>query len=157
MPKRKNKKSKIKRLPSNNTHVMPAQLQNRRIEMAASKTEHFQGPLPHPTILKAYDIVLPGLAERIIGAWEKQTNHRISLEQLVINGDNNRANWGLFSATAITITVIIACTILAIMNKEQALIAIGVIVLNLTSLAGIFVYGSYSRRREREKKLAKVK
>ncbi len=157
MPKRKNKKAKQNRKQQNNIiHPAPVQT-NHTIEMAARKTELFQGPLPHPSILKAYDIVLPGLAERIIGQWEKQTNHRISLEQTVVNGDNSRANWGLISGTLITMTVIIACTILAIYNKEQALIAIGVIVLNLATLAGIFVYGSRSRRKEREKKLAIVK
>jgi uncharacterized membrane protein len=156
MSKRRNKKpTAIHKVPSNASLQVASATQ--RVEMAASKTELFQGPLPHPSLLKAYDIVVPGLAERIIVAWEKQTNHRINLEQIVITGDNNRANWGLFSATAITITVIVACTILAILNKEQALIAIGVIILNLATLAGIFIYGSYSRRQERERKMAKVK
>src|SRR5271157_2081553 len=135
MSRRKNKKTKLIQKQPNNI-PMQGLPDNRHVEFASSKIEHFQGPLPHPSILKAYDIVLPGLAERIVEAWEKQTSHRITLEQIVITGDNKRANWGLISATAITITVIIACTILAILNKEQALIAIGVIVLNLATLAG---------------------
>ena len=125
---------------------------------SVQQTEHyFQGPLPHPSILKAYDLVLPGLAERIITAWEKQTDHRMRLERTVIDGDNKRANWGLVCATAISIIVVIACVVIATLNKELSLAAFGVIVLNMATLAGAFLYGSQSRKKEREKKAAQVK
>jgi uncharacterized membrane protein len=35
------------------------------------------GPIPAPEILKAYDIVLPGLAERIVSMAEAQSAHRM--------------------------------------------------------------------------------
>jgi uncharacterized membrane protein len=57
--------------------------------------EEFSGPLPHPQALKAYDIVLPGAAERIISMAEKQQAHRLYLERTVIDGDTKRASLGL--------------------------------------------------------------
>ena len=39
------------------------------------------GPIPDPALLKAYDIVVPGLAERIVNRWEKQSDHRMALEK----------------------------------------------------------------------------
>ena len=126
------------------------------LQIEASRFHHFQGPLPPPEILKAYDIVLPGLAERVICAWEKQTDHRIFLEKTVIMGDDKRANWGLICATIIAITVILASVAIAIFNKEQTLTAFAVIIADLAALAGIFVYGSRNRRIEREKKAAEL-
>jgi uncharacterized membrane protein len=135
----------------------PNELQSGNLSVALKVASHFQGPLPHPAILKAYDLVLPGLAEKIVGGWEKQTEHRMSLERTVISGDDKRANWGLISATSISITIVVACVVLALNNKEQSLAALGVIVLDIASLAGVFVYGSRSRRVERERKAAQVK
>lgn len=107
-------------------------------------------------MLKAYDLVLPGLAERIIGAWEKQIEHRMSLEKTVIAGDNQRANWGVACATIISLVVVIAYVLLAMSNKEQAMAALSVIVLDIATLAAVFIYGSRNRRKEREAKAAQV-
>lgn len=39
------------------------------------------GPLPPPSVLKAYDDVMPGLAERIINSWEAESSHRRRQEE----------------------------------------------------------------------------
>jgi uncharacterized membrane protein len=110
----------------------------------------FSGPLPDPATLKAYDMVLPGLAERIVNRWETQSDHRISLEKTVIAGDNKRANWGLTSATIISLAVISVSGILAMHGHETvAAILAGV---GIAALAGVFVYGTNSRKRERIEK-----
>jgi hypothetical protein len=46
----------------------------------------FSGPLPPPAILKAYDLVEPGLASRITGLAERQAVHRMALEKAVVFG-----------------------------------------------------------------------
>jgi len=97
----------------------------------------FSGPLPDPATLKAYDMVLPGLAERIVSRWETQSDHRMSLEKSVIEGDNRRANWGLVSATVISLAVLGVSGLLAMHNHETvAAVLAGA---DLAALAGVFV------------------
>lgn len=47
----------------------------------------FEGPLPHPSILREYDEIYPGLAERIVANWEKEIEHRHTLEQNVVKAE----------------------------------------------------------------------
>ncbi len=44
----------------------------------------FSGPLPHPQILKGYENVLAGSADRILKMAEKQSQHRQDLEKEII-------------------------------------------------------------------------
>lgn len=44
------------------------------------RTEGFAGPIPHPDILKGYEVVCPGAAERIIKMAELEQNHRHTIE-----------------------------------------------------------------------------
>ena len=110
----------------------------------------FSGPVPDPATLKAYDIVLPGLAERIVDRWEKQSDHRMALEKTVVEGDTRRANWGLVSATVISLAVIGVSGVLAMHDHETvAAVLAGV---DIAALAGVFIYGTNSRKEERIKK-----
>ena len=74
----------------------------------------------------------------------------MSLEKSVIEGDNKRANWGLGSATIISLAVLGDSSLLAMHNHESvSTILAGV---DIAALAGVFVYGTNSRKRERVEK-----
>lgn len=45
----------------------------------ATRHETFEGPLPHPEILKQYDIAVPGLAERVVAMAEKEQEARLDI------------------------------------------------------------------------------
>lgn len=95
-------------------------------------------------------MVLPGLAERIVSRWETQSDHRMSLEKSVIGGDNRRANWGLVSATVISLAVLSVSGLLAMHNHETvAAVLAGA---DIAALAGVFVYGTNTRKQERVEK-----
>ena len=65
-------------------------------------------------------------------------------------GDNRRANWGLVSATVISLAVIGVSGVLAMHNHETvAAVLAGV---DIAALAGVFIYGTNSRKEERIKK-----
>jgi len=50
--------------------------------------EHYhEGPLPPPAILKHYDAIVPGAAERIIAMAEGEVTHRRSIEIQQVNAD----------------------------------------------------------------------
>jgi len=114
-------------------------------------TGSFSSPSPPPEILKAYDIVEPGLAARIFDLTEKQAKHRMELEKAVVFGDGKRSWTGLILAF-ITTCLFLGCgTYLISQGFEQTG---GLIVgVNLVALVGAFIYGTNSRMQERSEKL----
>lgn len=51
--------------------------------LAAMQESSFAGPLPHPELLKGYEEVCPGAAQRIIAMAETQSTHRRKIEQQI--------------------------------------------------------------------------
>ena len=47
----------------------------------------FSGPLPPPSILRGYDDVCPGFAERIVKMAEDEGDHRRDLERQMVKSD----------------------------------------------------------------------
>lgn len=56
-------------------------LQNNRNHVQQVSISGYSGPLPHPAILKGFEEVQPGAAERIIRMAENEATHRHSLER----------------------------------------------------------------------------
>ena len=110
----------------------------------------FSGPLPHPEILKKFDEVVPGAAERIIKMAEEQSSHRKELEKRVIDSDISRSKWGQILGFTIAIVGLIVAAFVAIYGNAIAggIIGVG----TLASLVGVFMYGSTTRSKEREEK-----
>jgi uncharacterized membrane protein len=78
--------------------------------VAGLKIERYEsGPLPSPIILGQYEKILPGAADRIVGIFEEQARHRMSLEKIVVGGDDRRSNRGLYCAlTVALVTILVA-------------------------------------------------
>jgi|GEM_PF-886035 len=112
--------------------------------------EMFSGPLPPPAILKAYDKVQPGLADRIVSLTEQQAQHRMQLEAFVIQGDVKRANLGLLIGALMGAACLTCGTFLVINGHDWA--GAGVIGTSAATLVGTFVYGSNNRKDERIEK-----
>lgn len=58
-------------------------------------------------------MVVPGAAERIIASFEKQTDHRHSLEQRVIGGSEGRSGLGQILAFIILMTGVVGGCVVA--------------------------------------------
>jgi uncharacterized membrane protein len=50
-------------------------------------TTHYQGPIPPPQLLKQYDEISPGFADRIIRMAESETAHRQQAENKALDAD----------------------------------------------------------------------
>jgi uncharacterized membrane protein len=50
----------------------------------AQYAEFFQGPLPHPNLLRQYNDIVPGFAQEVTKAMIEQSQHRREIEKLVI-------------------------------------------------------------------------
>lgn len=112
--------------------------------------EAYGGPLPPPALLKEFDNVIPGAAERILKMAERQADHRQFLEKTVVSGDSKRAFCGLFVGAFVALCVLGGAVFLIHDGHDAAGATIAG--LDVASLVSVFVYGSISRRSERADK-----
>lgn len=126
-------------IPQNNNHS-----NQQRLQIAA----RFSGPIPPPETLQKYDQILPGLAERIMKQAESQTAHRIEIEKKVIQSDVINSRLGLIFGFILGLIGIGGGTYLTYLGMTQS----GLIISGgtLVSLISVFIYGSQTRRKERE-------
>lgn len=110
----------------------------------------FSGPLPHPEILKKYDEILPGAADRIIKMAEQQAEHRRSIEQQAIKSDIKNSKLGIWFGFIIGISGIIGGVMVAILGRQPLFGGI-LSFASLASLVGVFIYGTQSRRKEKKR------
>ena len=126
-----------------------------RADVVESRTEKmtiasWKGPLPPPNQLQLYDNLVPGAASRILNMAETQSEHRIQMERTVISGDSKRSYWGLVAAFTLSVMIILGgIYVMVAIHPWAGTTLIG---MNIVGLAGVFVYGTNSRRMEREQK-----
>jgi len=115
------------------------------------------GPLPPPSVLKGYESVLPGAAERILCMAEKQADHRRGMEREYFDLEKESARAtstlvkesttrGLNYAFILCLCCILAGTFLVHRGHEWS----GAILTGLTALAGVFIYGSQRSSQAKE-------
>ena len=124
----------------------PPEPKNGHIVAYGAKVQ-FSGPLPPPELLGQYNAIIPNGAERIMEMAEKQHSHRISLESFVIAQDFKRANLGLILAFVIALVTLIGSFWLLWLGKT--LYGLGLIIVELITLVGIFLHTENVRKEER--------
>lgn len=122
-----------------------------RQEISVSAT--FSGPLPPPDILARYNDAIPDGAERIIALAERQAAHRMALESRVVDADIKRSNLGLGAGLLVALAGLFASFLMV--DRGNAVAGAVVASLDLAGLVAVFVYGTVSRRSERQQR-AKV-
>ena len=115
-----------------------------------SYSKVYSGPIPSPELLAQYDEVVPGSAELIVGQFIKQGDHRIEIEKLAIQAAIQRSKWGLIAGFVLALVTIAGSFYMMFLGKET--VGFAGILLAIGSLAGTFVYGTLSQRKEREEK-----
>lgn len=53
------------------------------------QTQMYQGPIPHPEVLRGFNELVPGSAERLISLAENESTHRRSMEVMTANANIN--------------------------------------------------------------------
>jgi uncharacterized membrane protein len=110
----------------------------------------YKAPLPPPAILREYDDIYPGAAQIIFEAFERQSKHRQELERTVIASDIKRSAQGLWAGFAIALAGLGVSLWLGLTGHD---VLAGVsFITDIATLAGVFVYGSQSRKHERLRK-----
>ena len=118
--------------------------------MIGLAVESHAGPIPSPRVLEGYERIVPGSAKLIIRDAHKQSRHRRELELAVILGANRRSDRGLIIGALLAGSSIVLGFVAILLGHDVAggLLATGSVV----SLAGVFVTGTVSQRRERVEK-----
>lgn len=111
----------------------------------------YTGPIPPPAMLEQYNKIVPGAAERILRMAEDQSSHRRTLEKKAIDTDSRNSILGIMSALVITMSSFGLAAYAIKMGQSDAGKFIGGA--SFLSLVGAFIYGTRSRRIERESKL----
>ena len=109
----------------------------------------WEGPLPPPESLQGYESVIPGAANRILEMAERQSDHRMQMDKMVISGGSRRSYLGLVAGFVLSATVIGGGIYLIATGHDWA--GASLVGLNLAGLAGVFVYGSKSSRDEQRR------
>ncbi|MBU1289979.1 DUF2335 domain-containing protein [Patescibacteria group bacterium] len=123
-------------------------LNNHQVVVGRATAHFSSGPLPPPVVLEQYDQIVSGAAERILTMAESQSKHRREIESMVIGSDIKNSKLGLVFGLIIGLAGILATVTIAIFGHPVLSGVIGFS--TLSSLVGVFVYGSRERRQERE-------
>lgn len=111
----------------------------------------YAGPIPPPEALAHYERTLPGAADRILKMAESQQAHRQATETAVVNYEVRRGMAGLAAGVGVTLAAFALAGALAALGQTTFGFATAMVA--IASLAGVFVVGHFSRRRERKARL----
>lgn len=103
----------------------------------------FSGPLPPPALLAEYDRVVPGLAGRIAGWTEEESEHRRRAEmevlamqrEIVQGGLRHRSRGQIFG---LIVVLVIAVGSLVLIGLGHSIVGLAALVLALATLASAF-------------------
>lgn len=106
----------------------------------------WSAPLPPPEYLAGYKKIHPDLANRLVLEFEKQGNHRRSVENDLIKARITQSKHGQNWAAIITLIGIICGTFLIYNDKK--VYGLVLIILQMSSLVGTFLWRDYKNRQE---------
>ena len=113
-------------------------------------SQRWSAPLPPPDELKKYDIIIPGMAERLLIQFEKQSNHRIEMEKEVIISRSANMKRGQVFAFIIALAFLCGSLYCGIIGQPKLGGILGGT--TIVGLVSAFCYGSYLQKEERRQK-----
>ena len=116
----------------------------------------FSGPIPPPSIIKGYEEILPGSADRILAMAEKQSDHRQEMDRKIVNTEARDSLLGILFAFMLGFGCILAAVVMVILVPKSAGVISGAVlgVTGIGSIIATFIKstrGSYGRKKEERK------
>lgn len=125
---------------------------NPPVPAAIIQSAEFSGPLPPPSLLRAYEQVCPGFAERIVKMAEVEQAHRHGTEkrdQLALSNIIGIRKIGQFCGFTLGFVGISGGILLCAMNRSSGF---HTIVLSLGTLLSVYVASAWRERNQRKNK-----
>lgn len=114
----------------------------------------FRGPIPPPDELRAYEEIVPGLANRLVSCYEEQVTmaheqslHRQALEKHVVHGDSFRSTMGLVFAFVVMLAALAGAGVCAV----HGALAIGVAFIAAPVIAAVIAFINVGQKRTEER------
>jgi uncharacterized membrane protein len=139
--------------PARAVQALPApggERASRRSQVVQSQVSMTQGIIPPPEMLRDYDSLVPGTAQKMFEAFLKQGEHRREMERHVIEARIRLQFIGMWLGFAVALASLAAFVAMAIALREP-LVGLGVFG-SIAVLAGVFVYSAQSQKQERIEK-----
>lgn len=73
----------------------------------------FSGPIPPPNIMRGYEEILPGAADRILSMAERQSQHRQDMEKKIVEAEARDSYHGVWFAFIMGMTSLACGTAVA--------------------------------------------
>lgn len=120
--------------------------------LLASAVKHIQyeGPLPPGYMLREYEEVLPGAADRVFRMAEQQAEHRQYMEKQVVASKSRAELLGVVFAGTIVLATVIGGIFLIHAGNDIA--GLSTLIVGIGGIAGTFIYGTRSEKKERAEK-----
>ena len=115
------------------------------LELTASLTS-WQGPMPPPEVLQAYEDAVPGAGEVIVKNYDAQSSHRRQMEQGLLEQAHSQSRRGQYMACVIALAGIAASCLIAIFASPWT--GAAMFGLELLALAGLFLMASRNANKE---------
>jgi uncharacterized membrane protein len=109
-------------------------------------SESFSGPLPPPAVLKNYNEVISGAAERILQMAEKEGDHRRYVEKKIVDSESGQLARGSFLSFALGVLSLACGFILALLDKD--VVGVSSIIVGIGSIITAFLLG---RKKDNQK------
>ena len=129
---------------------LPADTQAKLSSIFTAKSSSFSGPIPPPEILKGYNDIIDGGANRILIMTEMQLSHRISLEKDVIKQQQKQSGRGQIFGFITAIIGILVAAVLALYGHETVAGIFGTT--TIIGLVAVFVIGKKEQQKNLEGK-----
>ena len=112
---------------------------SREISRQIVAIAQFAGPIPHPEILRAYETILPGTAERIFTLAEEQSLYRRSMGKSIVEASIRNQIYGTTCGLIVALAGLASAVVLGLHGQPWVAGVIGSI--DLVGLVAVFVIG----------------
>ena len=144
----KQSEKKLEILERLDIEVEPKEKEQVRRVVAEVIQSEFSGPIPPPNIIRGYEEVLPGAADRIIAMAEKQSAHRQAMETKIIETESRDGFLGMVFAFSLSLLCIVAAVIIVYLVPKEGGAFAGSL-LGVTGIGSIIVTFINSTRSNR--------
>lgn len=129
---------------------LPADTQAKLSSIFTAKSSSFSGPIPPPEILKGYNDIIDGGANRILIMTEMQLSHRISLEKDVIKQQQKQSGRGQIMGFILAFLCLGSATFLGFTGHDT--LAGIIATTTILGLVAVFVLGKIRQEKDLSEK-----
>lgn len=123
---------------------MPPEIIKEKLIQSSSYVVQHSGPLPYPSVLRGYEDILPGAAERIIQMAEKEQEHRFEIDEKCQHTDSRDSLLGILGAIIMGLACLGAGVLIAKVSSGATGAVFGAILgaSGIAAIVGTFLRGT---------------